>query len=70
MVGADDEFWREVRQLPRRQAQVTALFYALDLSVADIAATLDCAEGTVKAHLFRARTVLAERLLPDEEAPT
>jgi RNA polymerase sigma factor (sigma-70 family) len=67
-IGADDAFWQEVRQLPRRQAQVTALCYARDLSVSDIATTLDCAEGTVKAHLFRARAMLAERLLADEEA--
>jgi RNA polymerase sigma-70 factor (ECF subfamily) len=65
--GDDDVFWREVRRLPRRQAQVTALYYALDLSVADIATTLDCAEGTVKAHLFQARAALAERLSADGE---
>jgi RNA polymerase sigma-70 factor, ECF subfamily len=55
-------FWREVRLLPRRQAQVVALHYALDLSVADVATTLDCAEGTVKAHLSRARASIATRL--------
>jgi RNA polymerase sigma-70 factor, ECF subfamily len=63
----DEPFWQAVRELPRRQAQVAALHYALDLSVADIAVTLDCAEGTVKAHLFRARAALADRLRPDEE---
>jgi RNA polymerase sigma-70 factor (ECF subfamily) len=57
-----DSFWREVRRLPERQAQAAALFYALDMSVADIAVTLDCSEGTVKAHLSRARSTLAERL--------
>jgi RNA polymerase sigma-70 factor (ECF subfamily) len=68
LIGDDDAFWQAVRQLPRRQAQVAALFYALDLSVADVATTLDCAEGTVKAHLFRARVALAERFGVDEEA--
>jgi RNA polymerase sigma-70 factor (ECF subfamily) len=63
----DEPFWHAVRQLPRRQAQVAALHYALDLSVADIAVTLDCAEGTVKAHLFRARAAIAERLRHGEE---
>jgi hypothetical protein len=33
-----------------------------DRSVADIAAILDCAEGTVKAHLFKARRALAKKL--------
>jgi RNA polymerase sigma factor (sigma-70 family) len=58
----DEMFWREVRQLPQRQAQSVALFYALDLSVAEIAVTLDCSDGTVKTHLSRARSSLAKRL--------
>lgn len=67
-VSADGErFWSEVRRLPRRQAQATALFYALDLPVSEIATTLGCAEGTVKAHLSRARTQLAVRLGTTEE---
>jgi RNA polymerase sigma-70 factor (ECF subfamily) len=61
-------FWAEVRRLPHRQAQAAALYYALDLSVADIALTLGCAEGTVKAHLSRARHELARRLVLSEEA--
>jgi RNA polymerase sigma-70 factor (ECF subfamily) len=55
-------FWRAVRRLPRRQAQVVALRYLEDMAVADIAAVLECAEGTVKAHLHRARTTLAAQL--------
>lgn len=57
-----EHFWREVRGLPRRQAQVVALFYLEDLSIADIATTLDIAEGTVKAQLHKARTTLARKL--------
>jgi len=60
-------FWSEVRRLPKRQAQVTALFYALDLSVIEVATTLGCAEGTVKVHLSRARAELATRLGTTEE---
>lgn len=61
-------FWAAVRGLPARQAVVAALFYADDLSVADIAACLGIAEGTVKAHLSRARASLSARLgLADEE---
>ncbi len=64
-----EQFWADLRSLPRRQAQSAALFYALDLSVAEVAATLGCAEGTVKAHLSRARAALADRLGDTEETP-
>ena len=55
-------FWRAVRELPARQAQVVALHYLEDRSVADVAHVLGCAEGTVKAHLHRARRTLATTL--------
>jgi RNA polymerase sigma factor (sigma-70 family) len=58
----DAEFWRSVRALPPRQAQAVALFYLNDYSVRDIAAVLDCSEGTVKTHLSRARTAVARQL--------
>jgi RNA polymerase sigma factor (sigma-70 family) len=58
----DDEFWREVRSLPRRQAQAVALRYVYDLSLAGIAETLECSESTVKEHLSRGRRTLVERL--------
>lgn len=48
-------FWEAVRLLPARQAQAVALFYADDLPVADVAQVMDCAQGTVKAHLHAAR---------------
>lgn len=57
-----DDFWSAVRTLPFRQAQVVALHYLEDRPVADIASVLGLAEGTVKAHLHRARQSLAERL--------
>jgi RNA polymerase sigma-70 factor (ECF subfamily) len=64
------EFWRAVRSLPRRQAQAVALYYLEDLSIQQTAQVLDCAEGTVKAHLAKARRALARRLRLDaEEAP-
>jgi RNA polymerase sigma-70 factor (ECF subfamily) len=56
------EFWRVVRALPQRQAQAVALYYLEDLSIRQIAAVLGCAEGTVKAHLAKARKALARRL--------
>jgi RNA polymerase sigma-70 factor (ECF subfamily) len=66
-AGDSERFWAEVRRLPRRQAQVTALFYALDLPISEVATTLGCAEGTVKVHLSRARTGLATRLGTTED---
>lgn len=69
-IEEDEKFWTLVRGLPRRQAQVVALHFALDLGVAEIASTLGCAEGTVKVHLSRARAALAEALgLDAEERP-
>ena len=58
----DDEFWRLVRELPKRQAQATALFYIEDRTVAEIADILGCSPSTAKVHLFRARQSLAARL--------
>jgi RNA polymerase sigma-70 factor (ECF subfamily) len=60
------DFGRALRTPPRRQAQAVALFYVEDLSVQQIAVVLDCAEGTVKAHLAKARHSLAKRLQLDQ----
>jgi RNA polymerase sigma-70 factor, ECF subfamily len=51
-----------VRALPQRQAQAVALYYLEDRSIAQTAVVLDCAEGTVRAHLVKARRTLARRL--------
>jgi RNA polymerase sigma factor (sigma-70 family) len=57
-----DGFWALVRTLPHRQAAAVALHYLDDLSIAEMADALGCAEGTAKAHLHKARTTLAARL--------
>ncbi|MGH9085779.1 MAG: RNA polymerase sigma factor [Acidimicrobiales bacterium] len=62
-----DGFWQLVRQLPPRQAAAVALHYLEDLTVAEIAETLGCAEGTAKAHLHKARRTLADRLTEEPE---
>lgn len=62
LTAEHEAFWVEVRRLPQRQAQVVALHYIYDLGVAEIATTLGCAEGTVKAHLSRGRTTLGSRM--------
>jgi len=67
-LSADDaEFWRTVRSLPRRQAQVIALHYLEDLPVVEIAEILGTAEGTVKKHLYDGRRALARRLELEED---
>jgi RNA polymerase sigma-70 factor (sigma-E family) len=47
-----------LRRLPRRQREVLALRYYLDLSEADIAATLGISRGAVKAHASRGSATL------------
>jgi RNA polymerase sigma factor (sigma-70 family) len=69
LAAADPEFWAAVRALPRRQAQVVALYYLEDRSVADVAAILDLTLGTVKRHLYDARQTLGRRLRIQEEEP-
>lgn len=66
---SDAEFWRAVRRLPDRQAQVVALHYLEDRPIADIAAVLGVSPETVKVHLHRGRKALAEALAAraDEE---
>lgn len=56
---ASDQFWAAVRALPDRQRAAVTLYYLEDMSLADVAAALDIAEGTVKASLFKARANLA-----------
>jgi RNA polymerase sigma factor (sigma-70 family) len=61
---ADDhaEVWQAVRTLPPLQAQVIALHYYEDYSVAQVAAALGKAPGTIKAQLHHGRRKLARLL--------
>jgi RNA polymerase sigma-70 factor (ECF subfamily) len=61
-LPVDDDFWRAVRSLPRRQAQCIALHYLEDRTAEDIAGILDIAAATVRVHLHTGRTSLAARL--------
>lgn len=61
-VEGDLEFWRTVRCLPRRQAEVVALYYWEDLSVTEVAAILEIREGTVSALLHQGRRRVASAL--------
>lgn len=52
------ELWAAVRRLPPRQAQAVVLYHGEDLTIAEVAHTLGCAEGTVKSTLHDARNTL------------
>jgi RNA polymerase sigma factor (sigma-70 family) len=62
LPAEDGDFWRAVRRLPRRQAQVVALVSLGDLSTAEVAGTLGCSQRMVQTHLQKARATLAQRL--------
>ena len=54
-----------VRSLPARQREVVALRFYADCSVAQTAAVMGCAEGTVKSLTSKAMRGLRTRLGPD-----
>jgi RNA polymerase sigma-70 factor (ECF subfamily) len=60
-----EDVLRAIRRLPHRQRAAITLCYLEDRSVREVAEILDCAEGTAKAHLYKARTALA-RMLAEE----
>ena len=53
---------RLLDRLAPKYRSVVLLYYWYEMSCAEIAATLDVQEGTVKSRLFRARNQLAEYL--------
>jgi len=67
MAAESHDVWRAVRKLPKRQAQVVALFYLEDLTLDDVATILNLSTETVRSHLRRARKTLARRLATLED---
>jgi RNA polymerase sigma factor (sigma-70 family) len=59
---ADVELVRAIQLLPRRQKEVLACRYYLELGVTETAALLGISVGSVKRHTFRALTALSSRL--------
>lgn len=51
-----------VRGLPVRQREVFVMKHMEGMKISEIGEVLNCAEGTVKIHLFRAVKALQERL--------
>lgn len=69
LSAEDAEFWKAVRSLPRRQAQVVGLYYLEDRPIAEVAEVLSMAPGTVKKHLHDGRRALAALLKLEEDEP-
>ena len=57
-----EQVWYTVRRLSDNQREVFVLRYAEELSLDDIAKTLDMQIGTVKSHLNRALTTVRKRV--------
>lgn len=62
----DEQVRVAVEHLPAGQRSAVALHYLLDLSVVEVADVMGVAEGTVKAHLHRARIALRSALRQEE----
>jgi RNA polymerase sigma-70 factor (ECF subfamily) len=52
--------------LSPRQQEATVLHYLGDFPLEQVASIMDCEVGTVKAHLWRARRILAKRMEADK----
>lgn len=66
-----DEVLELLSRLPRRQREVVALHYLLDMSVREVAEATGVTEGTVKTQLHRARAALRTEQIPfDSEEET
>ncbi|TQL70018.1 RNA polymerase sigma-70 factor (sigma-E family) [Nocardioides albertanoniae] len=57
-----DEAWALVQTLPANQRAAVVLRFYEDLSFAQIATVLDCAEATARSHVHRALAKLRDRL--------
>ncbi len=61
---------KAVQSLPAKYREVLTLYYFHEMDVPSAARSLNLPEGTVKAHLFRARNLLRRKLKPlVEDAP-
>jgi DNA-directed RNA polymerase specialized sigma24 family protein len=59
-IGARMELQDAIGQLPRRQREVVALRFLVDLSESDVASVLGISVGSVKTHAHRALQRLRE----------
>lgn len=66
---ADTELWAAIRSLSPRQLEVVLLLWFEQLSVDEVAATIDCGPETVRTHWRRARAHLADALGEPHDEP-
>jgi RNA polymerase sigma-70 factor (ECF subfamily) len=60
---------KAVQSLPPKYREALTLYYFYEMDIPSTALSLNLPEGTVKAHLFRARTMLRKKLKPLIEYP-
>jgi RNA polymerase sigma-70 factor (sigma-E family) len=63
-----EDMWQRLARLPRRQRAVVVLRYYEQLTDAEIADLLGCAQATVRAHAHKALTTLRNNLTTDRVA--
>jgi len=64
--GTEEIIGRMINTLPKEQRMTVILYYYDELSVADIAKTMECSAGTVKSRLNYARKAI-EKAVREEE---
>jgi RNA polymerase sigma-70 factor (sigma-E family) len=65
--AANDEMWRLLAELPRKQRAVLVLRFYVDLSDQDIAEVLGCRPTTVRVHASRGLARLRRILQPSSQ---
>lgn len=65
-VASGIDLDRAVAKLTDRQQLAITLFYAIGLPIAEVAAVMGCADGTVKSTLHDARAKLRSLLIVEE----
>ena len=64
-LATRDELWRLITALPRRERAALVLRFYEDLNDDEIALLMDCAVGTVRAHISRGVAKLRRQLAPE-----
>jgi RNA polymerase sigma-70 factor (sigma-E family) len=65
--GPDPELWTRLQSLPRQQRAAVVLRYYEGFDDGEIAAVLNCKEGTVRGHISRGLATLRAGLTTPEE---
>lgn len=58
----EEEFWGQVKSLPRRQREVIVLHYVDGMDAGEIADVLNISESSVRTHLQRGRETLVRKV--------